>query len=83
VIIDDNQIKAARCVLPVSERDDFPAQLGMRHRAASGITESTDAVAIIVSEQTGDITYSINGELEQNLKPEELRERLEKVFRQA
>jgi DNA integrity scanning protein DisA with diadenylate cyclase activity len=40
-------------------------------------------VAIIVSEQTGDITYSINGELEQNLKPEELRERLEKVFRQA
>jgi len=83
VIIDQNHIKAARCVLPVSERDDFPAQLGMRHRAASGITESTDAVAIIVSEQTGDITYSINGELYQNIRPEELKERLEKVFRQA
>src|SRR6202000_932922 len=48
VIIRDNRILSARCVLPVTEKEDFPAHYGMRHRAAVGITENTDALAITV-----------------------------------
>ena len=55
VIIRNNKIISARCVLPVSNSDEFPGHLGMRHRAAVGITEESDAVAIIVSEETGGI----------------------------
>jgi uncharacterized protein (TIGR00159 family) len=78
IIIQDNKIKAARCVLPVTENAEFPANLGMRHRAAVGITESTDAIAITVSEQTGEISYTKGGELISNVTPEQLREFLEK-----
>lgn len=77
VIIANNKIKAARCVLPVTERNDFPAHLGMRHRAAVGITEASDAVAIVVSEQTGEISYSKGGELKHSLTAERLKELLE------
>lgn len=78
IIISNNVIIAARCVLPVTEHADFPAHLGMRHRAAVGITENTDAIAIVVSEQTGEISYSKEGELKHTLTPERLRELLEK-----
>ena len=78
VIIVNNRIKAARCVLPVTEDQDFPSQLGMRHRAAAGITENTDAVAIVVSEQTGSLSFSKNGKLYLNLSLEQLRERIER-----
>ncbi len=80
VIISNNIITAARCVLPVTENSDFPAHLGMRHRAAVGITENTDAIAIVVSEQTGEISISKEGELKHTLTPERLRELLEKEF---
>lgn len=80
IIISDNVITGARCVLPVTEHDDFPAHLGMRHRAAVGITENTDCVAIVVSEQTGEISFSKGGELKHALTPERLRELLEKEF---
>ncbi len=80
IIISDNIIVAARCVLPVTEHADFPAHLGMRHRAAVGITENTDAIAIVVSEQTGEISYSKDGELKHAITPERLRELLEKEF---
>jgi uncharacterized protein (TIGR00159 family) len=80
VIISNNVIVAARCVLPVTENNDFPAHLGMRHRAAVGITENTDAVAIIVSEQTGEISLSKEGDLKYSLSPERLKELLEKEF---
>ncbi|MCE3259002.1 MAG: hypothetical protein K0S12_643, partial [Bacteroidetes bacterium] len=63
VIIKDNRIIAARCVLPVTEKEDFPAHFGMRHRAAVGITENTDALAITVSEQTGAVSLTIGGEI--------------------
>ena len=53
VIISSDRILAARCVLPVTEKEQFPAHFGMRHRAAVGITEISDALAVIVSEQTG------------------------------
>jgi len=81
VIIANNKITGARCVLPVTEQDNFPAHLGMRHRAAVGITESTDALAIIVSEQTGEISFAKGGKLQTHLSPEALRELLEKEFK--
>ncbi len=63
LIILNNKLCAARCILPVSANADLPANLGLRHRSALGITEKTDAVAIIVSEQTGKISYCRNGQL--------------------
>ncbi|MGQ0827579.1 MAG: diadenylate cyclase CdaA [Bacteroidota bacterium] len=80
IIISNNIIMAARCVLPVTEHADFPAHLGMRHRAAVGITENTDSIAIVVSEQTGEISFSKEGNLKHALTPERLRELLEKEF---
>jgi len=80
IIITNNRVKAARCVLPVSENQSIPANLGMRHRAAAGITEVSDAIALIVSEQTGNISYAKNGELKKNLKPLQLKEFLAREF---
>jgi diadenylate cyclase len=80
VIISENTIKAARCVLPVTENDNFPAHLGMRHRAAVGITENTDAIAIVVSEQTGEISFAKEGDLKHGVSLEKLKELLEKEF---
>lgn len=78
LIIADNRIVATRCVLPVTEKEDFPAHYGMRHRAAVGITEVTDALAISVSEQTGNVSLTITGEINAELSPEKLRYLLEK-----
>ncbi len=63
VIISNNKILAARCVLPVTKRTDFPSDYGLRHRAAAGLSQNTDALCIIVSEQTGAYAYSDKGEL--------------------
>ena len=80
VIIHDNKIKAARCILPVTENTDLPAHYGMRHRAALGITEQTDAISIIVSEETGTISLAIDGKISYNITPEELEKQLKEVF---
>ncbi len=77
VIISGGKIKAARCVLPITEREDFPSHLGMRHRAAAGITENSDALAIIVSEQTGEISFAKGGNLQNGISPEKLKQRIE------
>ncbi len=63
IIISGNKIRAARCVLPVTENTDLPARLGMRHRAAIGITEHSDAIAIVVSEETGEISVAKEGQI--------------------
>lgn len=81
VIIQDNRIVAARCVLPVTEKENFPAQYGMRHRAAVGVTENTDAIAIAVSEQTGAVSLTMQGEIKPNLSKEKLLYLLEKNTR--
>lgn len=81
VIITNNRIIAARCVLPVTEETDFPAHLGMRHRAAAGVTEVSDAIAIVVSEQTGEISFAKNGKLQIQLSIEILKELMEKELR--
>ncbi|MBS1637310.1 MAG: TIGR00159 family protein [Bacteroidetes bacterium] len=78
VIIKDNRIVAARCVLPVTENEKFPSHFGMRHRAAVGITETTDAIAITVSEQTGAVSLTVSGEINSNLNKEKLRYLIEK-----
>jgi len=78
VIIENNKIKAARCVLPVTDNTDIPAHYGMRHRAALGITEQSDAISIIVSEETGTISMAIDGEIRYNLSPDELERLLSK-----
>ena len=80
VIIRENKIISARCVLPVSNNEDFPGHLGMRHRAAVGITEESDAVAIIVSEETGGITYVKEGELFTKRTAQQLEQFLNRVF---
>ena len=77
VIITGDKVMAARCVLPVIENDAFPSHLGMRHRAAAGITENTDCLAIIVSEERGKISISKKGELEIDLSSEQLKEKLQ------
>ena len=80
IIILKNRIKAARCVLPITKNRDFPADYGLRHRAAAGITEISDAVAVIVSEQTGEIAYSKNGEIFTKVTPAHLKNFLEEEF---
>lgn len=71
VIIKDNQIAVACAYLPLSERMNIPKEFGTRHRAAIGLTEVTDAVVIIVSEETGGVSIAMNGELYPHLTQEE------------
>ncbi|MCF8378278.1 MAG: diadenylate cyclase CdaA [Bacteroidales bacterium] len=73
LIIHQNKIVAARCILPVSANKKIPASLGLRHRAAAGVTEQSDAQAIIISEETGRISYAIHGELKTSIKPNQLK----------
>jgi diadenylate cyclase len=80
VIITSNRIKAARCVLPVSDNKNIPSILGLRHRAAAGITEQSDAITIVVSEQNGRISVAKEGEIKRNLKPVQLKEFLAREF---
>ncbi len=80
VIITNNRIKAARCVLPVSGVRKLPASMGLRHRAAVGITEQSDAIALVVSEQVGKISWCKGGQIVRNIKPLQLKELLAKEF---
>ncbi len=80
VIISGNKVEAAGCILPISKSPKLPAGLGLRHRAALGITEGSDALAIVVSEQTGKISYAKEGSLTKNVKPNELQDFLQKEF---
>jgi diadenylate cyclase len=72
MIISGKSIKAAACILPISKNQTIPKRLGLRHRAALGVTENSDAIAIVVSEETGHISWAINGQLTTNVKPEQL-----------
>jgi diadenylate cyclase len=80
IIISGNKIKAARCVLPVTENSELPAHYGMRHRAALGISEQSDALAVIVSEETGGISMAVDGEIFANLTPDELERHLTRLL---
>ncbi len=74
------RIKAARCILPVSENDEIPASMGLRHRAAIGLTELTDAVVLVVSEETGEISLIRNAQIYKNLPIQELRSKLNRFI---
>ena len=76
VIINNNNIIAARCILPVSEQDNLPAVYGLRHRAALGMSEATDTLTIIVSEETGQLSCARAGFMEFNLSTQEVRNRI-------
>lgn len=83
VIIDEEKISAARVVLPVSDNPDLPPDYGLRHRAAIGISEITDAMVIIVSEETGQISVAQSGVIDKDISPKKLMHYLEKEFQQA
>lgn len=72
VIIDDGKIKAAGCILPVSHDTSLPKYLGLRHRSALGISQATDAIAIVVSEETGNISYAHRGQMHLKLSSTDL-----------
>ena len=76
MVIEDNKITATRVILPVSNDRSIPLRFGLRHRAAVGITEKTDALALVVSEETGQISYLKDGEFIMFDDPEELVSRL-------
>ena len=78
MIVHGNTILAARCILPVTSRLDIDPNLGLRHRSAIGVTEQLDVLSVIVSEETGAISYAINGTIHHNISPVELRQALEK-----
>lgn len=80
-IVHNDRILAANCVLPLSENVTSGSQLGTRHRAGMGITEESDAIAVIASEETGQISVAHNGRLYRNLDPERLRRVLRTLLR--
>uniref|UniRef100_UPI0040479EAD diadenylate cyclase CdaA n=1 Tax=Roseivirga sp. TaxID=1964215 RepID=UPI0040479EAD len=82
VILFEGRIKAARCLLPVSERENLPAQWGLRHRAALGMSEATDTLILIVSEETGQMSIARNGKIDNNLSAPEIRKRLNSYLRE-
>jgi uncharacterized protein (TIGR00159 family) len=76
VIIAGNRLIAAKVVLPVSENPDLPARIGLRHRSGVGATEQSDSLAIIISEERGNISYAENGRLYMNISLEEMKAKL-------
>jgi diadenylate cyclase len=80
VIIQEDRIAAAACFLPLSTNPELSKELGTRHRAALGITEETDAVAVVVSEETGAISLAFDGRMERDLDGKELRNALYKYL---
>jgi uncharacterized protein (TIGR00159 family) len=76
LIIAGRKIKAAACILPVSQKHDIPKHLGLRHRSALGLSQETDAKVIIVSEETGKISLAHLGDLYLNISAEELQKKL-------
>ena len=81
VIVQKDRIAAAACFLPLSMNPVLSTQLGTRHRAGIGITEEADAIAVIVSEETGAISLAVTGQIQRDLSVEELRERLSQLLR--
>jgi diadenylate cyclase len=80
IIIDGEKIFAARVVLPITDNPEIPPEYGLRHKAAIGITELTDCIVIVISEETGQISIAENGEIIKGISPKELAQQLEKEF---
>src|SRR5918993_3874593 len=82
VILQEGRVAAASCFLPLTVNPRLSRELGTRHRAAIGLTEENDAAAIVVSEETGKISIALNGEIERELSPDDLRDRLRGLIQQ-
>ena len=82
-IIDQGRISAAGCVFPVSQRDIQDRAIGLRHRAGMGISEETDAIALVVSEETGALSLCFQGRLEHDLEPMKLRQRINEILNEG
>lgn len=80
MIIRNGRIHAAGCLLPLTQRTDLIKALGMRHRAAIGLSENSDAVVVVVSEETGNVSVVINGEITRNYTNETLKSELLSLF---
>ncbi|MGJ8633214.1 MAG: diadenylate cyclase CdaA [Luteolibacter sp.] len=80
MIIADDRVAGAACVFPVTEREMRDRSTGLRHRAAIGLTERTDSIAVVVSEETGSISICENGQLKRNLTEKQFREILSDIF---
>lgn len=80
MIIADDRVAGAACVFPVTEKEMKDRSTGLRHRAAIGLTERTDAIAVVVSEETGSISISENGALQRNLTEKQFREKIAEIF---
>jgi len=80
VIIRNGRIAAAACIFPVSQRETLDRSLGLRHRAGLGITEESDAVAVVVSEETGSISICHRRRIERNFTPETFRQRIAEIL---
>jgi len=80
VIVENDKVKAARVILPVTEKLDLPPEYGLRHRAGLGISEVTDSLVIIVSEETGEISMAEKGILQKNIPVRVLKQKLEDDF---
>ncbi|HEY5584640.1 MAG TPA: diadenylate cyclase CdaA [Ruminiclostridium sp.] len=78
LIVRDNKLKSAACFLPLTDNPNLSKELGTRHRAALGITEVSDCISVVVSEETGKISFALNGGLSRNLTPDILRKALNK-----
>ena len=83
VIVQGDRIAAAACFLPLSANPRLTRDLGSRHRAALGVTEENDAVALVVSEETGSISLVLDGQIERGLTPEALRARLRMLIKRT
>ncbi len=79
-IVKDERILAASCILPVTSQTDLATDLGLRHRAAIGVTENTNHLALVVSEQNGNVSYSYDGKLFRNVSSAEAKERIKKYY---
>jgi diadenylate cyclase len=80
MIIKSNRIVAAGCILPLTDSPDMSKELGTRHRAAVGLSEETDAVIVVVSEETGTISLAVNGRLQRGQTPDKIRDHLGKLL---
>jgi diadenylate cyclase len=80
VVIKEGRIKAASCVLPLSTQDRLDKDFGTRHRAAIGITEVADAVSVVVSEESGQVSYSHGGNIERNVSGDVLKKALRELL---
>ena len=80
VIVQKDRIAAAACFLPLSMNPVLSTQLGTRHRAAIGVTEESDAISVVVSEETGGISLAVGGAIERNIDAEQLRQRLSQLL---